>query len=130
MKRNIFWIGATVIFLIGFYMLFLRFPSVTYYGESEKWDVELKARLVGIEDSYEIVLSYKGTEKLDHVIFDIHPHYGLGWLTEMTDDKKFIYRCEGCGYYDQDNELLMFIKWKEDSRQLEYNRELFILEKK
>ncbi|MFC0562424.1 hypothetical protein [Halalkalibacter alkalisediminis] len=130
MRKNVYLIMAMVTMLICLYMLFLRFPFVTYYGETENGRVELNAKLAGTEGSYEILFFFKGNEELDHLIFDVHPHFGVGWLSETTRNEEYVYQCEGCGYYDHDDELLMFIKWKEGSRKLEYESELFSLVKK
>jgi hypothetical protein len=130
MLKKISWISVAMLFLICLYCLYLRFPTVTYSGDTELWNVELKAKLVGTEESYELKFIYKEEKSIDHIVYDIHPHYGEGWLSALNGgNREFFYQCEGCGYFDYEDELLIFIKWKERDAQLEYFSELFTLKK-
>jgi hypothetical protein len=101
---------------------------VTYSGETDKWHVSIESKLIGTEGSYSIFIKYKENKQVKQVEYDVHPHYGGGWIDveDINNDQVYQYECNSCGYYDKEEELLFFIKWKNES-QFNYESELFSL---
>jgi hypothetical protein len=114
LNKIILWFGLLVL-LISLYFVVFRTQSVIYYGEDKEWSVKINAQLEGLNGSYTIKIQHKGKESINVIDYNIYPHY-QGGVVFLNKDGYYLEKCkDDCGYYDQDEELLFFIVWREDN---------------
>ena len=114
MDKKILWFVLPVL-LVSLYFVVFRTQSAMYYGEDREWSVKINAQLKGLNGSYTIKIQHKGTDSINVVNYNIYPHY-QGGVVYLNKDGYYVEECkDDCGYYDQEEELLFFIAWKEDN---------------
>jgi hypothetical protein len=111
-KRKLIWLLVLLVLFVSLYWVVFRTRSVTYQGEDKNWLVEINAKLVGLNGSYNIEIQYKGRESINDVDYNIYPHYQGGYFS-LNGEGSYSWECDSCGYYDKDEELLFFITWRE-----------------
>jgi len=118
-KKKIIWSIIIVILFVTFYQIMLRGKTVTYMGEDENWRITINSEIEGLNSSYTIVVKYKGNKEIEHLNFNIHPHYESG-IPSLNNDGYYIYECKNeCTYYDKESKLLLFIIWQEKNHLVE-----------
>jgi hypothetical protein len=119
MKKKFIWSIIVFVFLIAFYEVMFRTKTVTYLGEDENWLIRINASIVELNSSYRVEVQYKGSEDIENVNFNIHPHYETG-LPTLDENGYYIYECiDECNYHQKESKLLLFIIWKEKNHSVE-----------
>ncbi|USK50437.1 hypothetical protein LIT38_02915 [Bacillus sp. CMF12] len=95
------------------YEVMLKTKTVRYTGENGDWSVEINAKLTGFEGSHSIKIRYKGTGTVERADYRIFPDDYEGGYPDFDKKGNYYWECRDCGYYDQKDELLFFIVWKE-----------------
>lgn len=128
MNRKFIWSIIIVVLVVSIYVVLYRTKTVTYVGEDENWHIKITAKIVEMNSGYRVEVQYKGSERIEKLDFNIHPHYAAG-LPTLDENGYYLYECKDeCGYFDKESKLLLFIIWQKES-QSEENMDFIELRK-
>lgn len=113
MKKKLIWLCLVIVLIFTIYGVMLKTKTVRYTGENGEWSVEINAKLTGLEGSHSIKISYTGTGTVERADYRIFPNDYKGSYPDFDKKGNYYWACSDCGYYDQKEELLFFIIWKE-----------------
>lgn len=113
MKKKHIWLCLVIVLIFTIYEVLLKTKTVDYTGKNGDWSIEINAKLTGLEGSHSIKIRYTGTGTIERADYRVFPNGYEGSYPDFDKNGSYYWSCSDCSYYDQKDELLFFIVWKE-----------------